>query len=743
MGIIGSQRNSIVKFLEPFLSLRMNRRALTDFFVRFILLFCALSSIIALFFIAYYLFKSSIFAAEEIGIWNLLSGDQWKPASTYNESFGAFNLIIATILVSFGAMVIAIPIGIGSAIFVSQLAHPRIRDFLKTSIELLAGVPSIVYGLFGVLVLKGWLEDLFDLSIGYSWLAGSIILGIMALPTIISVSEDAISSVGRELKEASLGLGATKWQTISKVIVPASISGITAAIILGIGRAVGETIAVMMVAGNTATLPEPLWDIFARIKPITAAIGIEMGEASGTHKSALFALAVILFFMVLLINSVAIYIMGKIKAKHLGLVKKECMIPGLKMPDNMRFMVFVMLILLLSLIVFFLFNDLIDAKFGIIAALVPPIWFLGFRTMLPYISYKWLHRGLLKDDMVNDHPMDHMSGPVILPDNMKDVLTFISRLVLVAVVFMLFNTWFGLVPGIVMAAVLSISLIGTRFLPPKISQLVAFTMIGGTMLLTVAALGLIMYYIISEGIGVMSWEFLSEPPTNLGRDGGIYPAIVGTAFLVMGAISIAMPIGIGAGIYLSEYAKEGRFIKLIRLGIDNLNGTPSIVFGLFGLAFLVIVLEMGISLKAGVIVVSLMILPTIIRTTEEAMKSVPQSMREGSLALGATKWETIRKVILPPAFPGIITGIILSIGRAAGETAPILFVASTFQSPGPVGSLDSSSMFLSTHIFYMIKEVPGGLPRASGTALVLLMIIMIIYSSAAILRRKFKNKTKW
>jgi phosphate ABC transporter permease subunit PstA/phosphate ABC transporter permease protein PstC len=650
---------------------------------------------------------------------------------------------VATILVSIGAMVIAIPIGIGSAIFVSQIAHPKIKDTLKTAIELLAGVPSIVYGLFGVLILKGWLEDLFDLPIGYGWLAGSIILGIMALPTIISVSEDAISSVGRELKEASLGLGATKWQTISKVIVPASISGITAAIILGIGRAVGETMAVMMVAGNTATLPDPLWDIFSTIKPITAAIGIEMGEASGTHKSALFALAVILFFIVLLINTIAIYIMGKIKSKHLGLVKKKGAGPTIPMPNDTRLVILSFLTFLLSLLLFLLFNDLIGVEFGLIAAVVPLIWFIGIKLLLPYFSYRWLHRGLVKEDRQRQHVVDHISGPIILPDTVKEVLTFISRVILIGVVFVLFNTWFGLVAGVVLALILTAALIGTRFLPPKISQIIAYVMVTGTVLLTVAALGVIMYYIISEGLGVMSWEFLSEPPSNLGREGGIYPAIIGTLYLMLGSILLAMPVGVGAGIYLSEYAKEGKFIKLIRLGIDNLNGTPSIVFGLFGLAFLVIVLEMGVSIQAGIIVVSLMILPTIIRTTEEAMKSVPQSMREGSLALGATKWETIWKVVLPPAFPGIITGIILSIGRAAGETAPILFVASTFMSKGPVESPDSSSMFLSTHIFYMIKEVTGGLPRASGTALVLLIMILIIYSSAAVVRRRFKKKTQW
>ena len=635
-----------------------SKRELTDLFVKFILLFCAVFSIIALSFIVYFLFRQSTDFITEVGIWQVFTESNWWPA-TEDPQYGALALIVATFLVSIGAMVIAVPVGIGSAIFISQLAPKQVKDVMKTAVELLAGVPSVVYGLFGMLILVTWIRKGFDVPSGQSWMAGSIILGIMALPTIISISEDAISSVTRDMKEASLALGATKWQTIKEVLVPASISGITAAIILGLGRALGETMAVMMVVGNTPVIPSPIWDIFDTMMPITAALGIETGEASGLHRSALFFLGVILFFIVMIINIIAINIMEKIKKKHLGLAGKK-------------------------------------KKFSL-----------------------------------------------DLPDNVKSILATAVKIILYIIIVILLGTWFGTTVGLVAAVFIILSFLGSNFLKPKKSQYVAYTIVSLTMLFTIVSLGIILFYIISEGMGAMSWEFLTDHPSKLGREGGIWPAIVGTFYLVAGAIIMSMPIGVGAGIYLSEYAREGKFLKFIRLGIDTLNGTPSIVFGLFGFAFLVIYLEMGQIMLAGMIVLAIMVLPTIIRTTEESLKSIPQSVREGSLALGANKWETIRKVVLPPSFPGIITGIVLSIGRAAGETAPILFVGTTAFALRPADDLFEPTMALSTHIFYLAKEVPGGETNAFGTAFVLLIIIIITYTIATIMRRRFRNKIKW
>ena len=242
----------------------------------------------------------------------------------------------------------------------------------------------------------------------------------------------------------------------------------------------------------------------------------------------------------------------------------------------------------------------------------------------------------------------------------------------------------------------------------------------------------------------MSWEFLTSPHTNLGRDGGVVTALLGTLYLAAGAIAIALPIGVGAAIYLVEYTKEGRFTKIIRTAADLLNGTPSIVFGLFGFAFLVLYLQWGRALIVGQIILAFMIIPTILRTSEEALKSVPQSIREGSLAVGATRWQTIRRVVLPPASPGIITGAILGIGRAAGETAPIMFTAVSFS------AVWSSSLWepvnaLPYHILVLATEVPGSESKvaAGGAALVLLMLVIGFYIVAISIRNYYGKKMKW
>ena len=228
----------------------------------------------------------------------------------------------------------------------------------------------------------------------------------------------------------------------------------------------------------------------------------------------------------------------------------------------------------------------------------------------------------------------------------------------------------------------------------------------------------------------------------LGRAGGIFPAIVGTLYLVTGAIAIALPLGVGAAIYLVEYTREGRITRLIRTGVDLLNGTPSIVFGLFAFSFIVIYLNIGVSLIAGQITLALMVLPTVIRTTEESLKSISLSLREGSLALGATKWQTIRNVVLPPALPGILTGAILSIGRAAGETAPIMFTAVVFSSRFLPTSVFQPVMALPYHLYILATNVPNSSVNRYGTALVLVVMVVGFYSIAILLRNHFQKKAR-
>ena len=623
--------------------------------IKSIFFIAAIFGVIIIFSILFFLLREAYPLPTDL--WSFLSGTKWSP--TESLKFGTYSLIVGTLLVTFGAMVLAIPISIGGALFISEIASSRVRSIIKPAIELLAGIPSVVYGFFGLILLTTWIKDFFGVPTGETWLAGSIILGIMAIPTITTVAEDALKAVPREYKEGSLAMGATRWQTISKVVMPSALSGITAAIILGVGRAVGETMAILMVCGNAAIIPTPLWNIFSPIRTLTSTLGIETAEVpvGGPHYHALFGVAVLLLIITFIINMSAVYLLGVLQKKRGAAGKKK----------------------------------------------------------KPLLS-------------------------VTLLAKIKKIFTSFALLFLLLLLY--------LITGLLMTAVLVI--IGCflwfirKRLSQKTTQKIAFSALGASILIIIIFLGIILSYIIISGAGALSWEFLTEAPRSLGRAGGISTALIGTLYLVAGAIAIALPIGVGASIYLTEYTKESTMTKIIRTGADLLNGTPSIVFGLFGFAFFVLYLKFGFSLIAGQITLAFMIIPTILRTTEEALRSVPQSIREGSYAVGATRWQTIRRVVLPPAAPGIITGAILGIGRAAGETAPIMFTAVAFSSFFPSSFLEPVNA-LPYHLFILSTNVPGSAAKnaAGGTALVLLLLVIGFYSIAILLRNHYQKTIKW
>lgn len=605
------------------------------------------------------MFRDGYSIFDTVGALNFLFGSTWAPAAT-TPSYGISALIIGTILVTLGAMVFAVPLSLGCAIYISELASPRVKNILKPATELLAGIPSVVYGFFGMIVLSNFIRVTFNIPSGQTWLAASVLLGIMALPTIISVSEDAISSVPHEYREGSLATGATRWQTISRVIVPAALSGIAAAIILGIGRAIGETMAVIMVAGNAAVIPSPIWDVLSPIRTLTGTLGIEMGDVAvgSEHYHALFGVAVVLLLITLIINMSAVAILSHLRDRN----TTHCAKPSwLTIPA-----------------------------------------FASIRERLrPY------------------------SNAILVT--------------LIALLFLVIGLWE--LAGVVILAAAAWQYGGKRLSRRSVER-AAFGCVAAATVIVLVILAIILGYIIINGLPAISWEFLTQSPTNLGRGGGIFPAIVGTLYLVAGAILIALPLGVGAAIYLVEYTREGRITKIIRTGVDLLNGTPSIVFGLFGFAFLVLFLDVGVSLIAGMITLALMVLPTVIRTTEESLKNIPQSLREGSLALGATKWQTIKNVVIPPAIPGIVTGAILSIGRAAGETAPIMFTAVVFSTRVLPTSLFQPVMALPYHLFILSTNVPGSSTNRYGTALVLLMLVVAFYAVAILIRNHYAKKAR-
>lgn len=279
---------------------------------------------------------------------------------------------------------------------------------------------------------------------------------------------------------------------------------------------------------------------------------------------------------------------------------------------------------------------------------------------------------------------------------------------------------------------------------PHRAEKIAFFFLLLATLLIVIPVGLIVVIIVQKGLPAISWQFLSDIPRQGMRAGGIFPAIVGTLYLVTGAIIFALPIGLLAAIYLSEYSKDNLLTRLIKLAIVNLAGVPSVVYGLFGLALFVVFFKFGASILSGSLTLGIMILPIIITTSREALESVPDSFREVSLSLGASKWQTIRHIVLPNAIPGILTGTILGLGRAAGETAPILFTVAAFYLPQLPASLFDQAMALPYHLYVISTQVPNVDEKVRyGTALVLLTLVLFMNLVAIIIRYKFRKQKKW
>ncbi len=281
-------------------------------------------------------------------------------------------------------------------------------------------------------------------------------------------------------------------------------------------------------------------------------------------------------------------------------------------------------------------------------------------------------------------------------------------------------------------------------------QRVAFSLLTLASLISFLALGAILYTVFRKGIGAISWEFLTQMPKSGMTQGGIYPMVLGSFYLTAGALISALPFGVISAIWLSEYAGGGWWVRTIRIGVNTLAGVPSIVFGLLGFAFFVNVLGLGASLLSGAFTLGILILPILIRAAEEALRSVPNEFREAALALGATQWHSVRTVVLPSAIPGIMTGAILGIGRAIGETAPILFTAAAiYKTRLPdtlVDTLMSRTMALPTHIFYMATENPRGWQAVDlqfGAALLLLGLVVCLNLGAVIWRTRVRRRKQW
>lgn len=290
-------------------------RNIKDKVIRKILLGFGLTAVIFIILILVFLMIEGLpFFFEGDGV-DFFTGDVWDPSSPNTPRYGILPMVLGTFLVTLGAIVIALPIGIGCSIYLAEIAHPKIRETLKPIIEILAGIPSVVYGFFALVILSTWIDNFLNSTTRLNALTGSIMLAVMMLPIIISLSEDAIRSVPQEMKEASLALGLSKWDTIRGVVIPAALSGITAAVILGVARAIGETMTVLMATGNAPVIS---FDMLSSMRTMTATIAIEMGEVpfGSTHYHSLFAVGIVLFAITFIVNFIADRVMKRFREKY-------------------------------------------------------------------------------------------------------------------------------------------------------------------------------------------------------------------------------------------------------------------------------------------------------------------------------------------------------------------------------------------------------------------------------------------
>ena len=542
-----------------------------------------------------FLILRSIPAFAKIGIGRFLFGTEWAPdrLDTYAEplsgTYGILPMIAGTFAATLGSLLVGGLLGYFTAVFLVFWCPKKLRGAFSAVVDLLAEIPSVVYGFFGIAFLLPLLSKIAPNN-GSGLAAVSLILGVMILPTVVSLSRVALQAVPGSLYEGSVALGATHAETVFRVISPAAGSGIRASLVLGIGRAMGETMAVVMVAGNAVGFPSGL---FSSFRVLTANIVMEMGYAGEVQEGALIATGVVLLGLILLVNLVFDLISGRLVRNS---VRRE----------------------------------------------------------------KNRHR---------------------------------------------------LKPA------------GVTLLPPGLLR--GFAIAGGV--LTGGILALIIGFVLAKGVPVL----VRDPSILYGRfafgssDITVLPALISTLWAVVLSLAAAVPVGIMTAIWLHEYApRDGAAVRLIRGAIDLLAGVPSIVYGLFGMIAFVPLFGGSGSILAGSLTVAMMLLPVVVRSTEESLRAVPDSLREGSLALGAGKVRTVFRVVLPSALPGILSAVILSMGRVIGESAPLLYTMGSVIKAVPRGIFDSGAT-LAVALWQLSGE-GWYLNEAYATAVILIVLVLVL-----------------
>ncbi len=601
-------------------------------------LFAAASlSVIASALIIYTLASGTIrfFEYEEATFFEFITGTDWVPNGR-NPSFGIWPLLSGTALIAVGSLMISIPLGVAAALYLGEFASPRSRRFLKPIVEVLSGIPSVVHGFFALLVISPFMQRTIDATY-FNAASAIIVVAAMILPIIVSISDDAIRAVPREIKEAALGLGATRWEMATKVVLPSARSGIVAAVLLALARAVGETMAVTMAAGSVAALH---FDPRLEVQTLTAYIAqVATGDIPpGPATDAGFAVGSALFVLTYSVNILAV-----------GATRKR-----------------------------------LGANRGKMASLLFQI-----KVKLSMI-------------------LDRISGDIEY--NLTQSNPFIP-------------TKYDLF----------------RRRKEKVSRFI----VASSLFVGLVFLLILLQTILETGLAGIDLQFLTNFPSYRADQAGIGPTIWGSLWLITLTMLFALPAGVGAAVYLTELAPEGILNQFLRRTLQNLAAVPSIIFGLVGLYVFSRMFGFGLSLLTGSLTLAMMVLPMIVVTTEEALLAVPKSFRDAALGVGATRWQAVRHHVLPNAVPGIATGAILSVARALGETAPILFVASLFSKTAPTGIMDGF-LALPIQIFFWTRHPKEAFhDLAASTILVLLMLLLILNIIAIFIRNRAEDRRSW
>lgn len=630
---------------------RMKETALRNLFLA-----CACVAVLAVVLIFVFTFWKAAPVLTQIGLGEFLSLD-WAPTSGH---YGILALLAGSAIVTVGSLAIGVPLAVGCAVFLTEIAGRKVAGVVGTAVDLLAGVPSVVFGFFGLVMLRPLVASATG-GLGFGALTVWLVLAVMIVPTITTLTMDALRSIPMGIREASFAMGATRWQTIYKVVLPAARMGIVNAVVLGMGRAIGETMAVLMVVGNAPVIPA---GIASPLSTLTSQIALDMGYSSGLHRSALFGMGVVLF----LISAALVGIVRMVSAEHEGAPRRGRGRVGGAMagaetqtaPQGKAATAQVSVAKP---------GTPVNAAGTAAAAVGPASAAEGSRARIQRLLASGAGKGANKG-CVND---------VML--------------------------------GVFRAAGI----------------------------LTSCVLALIIAFVAVNGLPVMSLDFVFGWPHGVNAEGGIFPTIVSTLYVTALAMLICTPVAVLAAVYLAEYAKQGRLVTFIRYAADTLSSVPSIVMGLFGYAMFVEAMGLGLSMLSAALALALMMLPIVMRTTEEAIRAVPRYIRWGAYGLGATKWQVVSKIVLPSAFPRIATGIVLAIGRAIGETAVVLYTMGQAINL-PITPLDSGRP-MTIHLYELANEGIN-MQAAYGTALLLMVMILAFNLFARQLSRRSANKAK-